>query len=333
MVSMLNLSWLPRDPNVRPAVPRLAAVAVIVVATLHSATGDDLIGKVEHNYATNPKDDTKIHYVSIGEGPLVVFVHGFPDFWHSWSHQMNQLADDYRCVALDLRGYNRSGQPEPLESYDMALLVQDVIAVIGDCGADQATVVAHDWGGAIAWALAMNAPDSVKNLVICNLPHPRGLKRELLINDKHRAGTEYARNFQDPEFHKNLSAEGLVTILKNNTSAAWSEAKTQAYLEAFGRSDVKAMLNYYRQNYNPQLQEKAPLPYLDPSPIVKVQAPVLIFHGLGDTALHHHALNNTWEWVEKDLTIVTLPGAGHWVHHDEAEFVSATLHDWLRRHP
>ncbi len=312
---------------------RLAAVSVIVVATLPSAAGDGLIDEVEHKYVANPQDGTKIHYVSIGQGPLVVFVHGFPDFWYSWSDQMTLLADDYRCVALDLRGYNLSDQPEALESYDMGLLVQDVVAVIDDCGESEATVVAHDWGGAIAWALAMNAPERVKNLVICNLPHPRGLRRELLINDKHRAGTEYARNFQNPDFHKNLTAGGLVAILKSQTPSPWSEVKTQAYLEAFGRSDFKAMLNYYRQNYNPQLEEKAPLPYEDPSPLVKVHSPVLMFHGLGDTALHHHALNNTWEWVEKDLTIVTFPDAGHWVHHDKSAVVSTTLRDWLRRHP
>jgi pimeloyl-ACP methyl ester carboxylesterase len=91
------------------------------------------------------------------------------------------------------------------------------------------------------------------------------------------------------------------------------------------------MLNYYRENYNPQLGEKAPLPYHDPSPVIKVNVPVLMFHGLKDTALHHHALNNTWEWVGADLTIVTLPNAGHWVHHDEAELVSATMSDWLAR--
>jgi pimeloyl-ACP methyl ester carboxylesterase len=322
----------PIDRSWRAAWIRLAATWFICVAALASVAADDLLDAVQHKYAANPQDHAKIHYVSVGEGPLVVFVHGFPDFWYSWSHQIETLADNYRCVALDLRGYNLSDKPEGLPSYDMSLLVQDVIAVIGDCGANEATVVAHDWGGAIAWALAMNAPQYVKNLVICNLPHPRGLRRELLINDEHRAGTEYARNFQDPDFHKRLSADGLVTILKDQTSSPWSDEKAQAYRDAFERSDFKAMLSYYRQNYNPKLQEKAPLPYEDPSPVIKVQAPVLMFHGLGDKALHHHALNNTWEWVEKDLTIVTLPDAGHWVHHDKAEVVSMTLRDWLGRH-
>jgi pimeloyl-ACP methyl ester carboxylesterase len=232
---------------------------------------------------------------------------------------------------MDLRGYNLSDKPQKLESYDMSLLVRDVICVVKACGAEKATVVGHDWGGAIAWTLAMSQPQYVERLVICNLPHPRGLQRELLINDEHRANTQYARDFQDPNYHQQLSAEGFVTFLASLSRVPWSETKKTEYLAAFRRSDFRAMLSYYRQNYNPQLQEKPPLPYEDPTPVVKVKVPVLMFHGLQDRALHHHALNNTWEWVDEDLTIVTLPRAGHWVHHDEAELVSSTLYDWLER--
>lgn len=303
----------------------------IGVGSHHRVLGEELIDRVEHGRATNPTDNTPIHYVSIGDGPLVVFVHGFPDFWYSWAHQMERLSSDYRCVALDLRGYNRSGKPKALESYDMNLLVEDVVSVIKACGQQRAVVVGHDWGGAIAWTLALQQGEFVDKLVICNLPHPRGLKRELLINDQHRANTQYARNFQDPDYHKQLTAEGLVAMLMGLSQQPWTEKKSRQYVKAFGRSDFQAMLNYYRRNYDAKLEKKPPLPYVDPTPVVKAKMPVLIFHGLQDKALHHHALNNMWEWVEQDLTIVTVPQAGHWVHHDRAEMVSSTMYDWLQR--
>ena len=292
----------------------------------------DFYESVTHHETKNATDGTAIHYVSVGEGPLVVMIHGFPDFWFSWEAQMKALAKNYRCVALDLRGYNQSGKPDGVESYDMSLLVGDVEAVIRACGAERATVVGHDWGGAIAWSVALGRPGLVDHLIICNLPHPRGLKRELLINDEHRQNTQYARAFQQPLAHKLMTPESVLAILQEWTNDAWPDAKRERYLDALRRSDFNAMLNYYRRNYPATLEEKASLPYEDPTPVVKAKMPVLMFHGLKDQALHHHALNNTWEWVEQDLTLVTLPNAGHWVHHDEAETVSRTMMDWLDRH-
>lgn len=309
----------------------LIVFVLLFVALLQQTRGDDSAVALESYFATNAQDGTKIHYKSDGEGPLVVFVHGFPDFWYSWHHQIEHLSDSYRCVAMDLRGYNKSDKPEGIENYDMPLLVGDVLAVIAACGEEKATVVGHDWGGAISWAVAMTAPEHVENLIICNLPHPRGLQRELSINDEHRANTQYARDFQDPEYHKKMSPELVVALLQTLSHKPWTEDKKSKYIEAFRNSDFKAMLSYYRQNYTAELKEKSPLPYRDDSALIKVKSPVLMFHGLKDKALHHHALNNTWEWVEQDLTIVTLPNAGHWVHHDEPETVSSTIADWLGR--
>ena len=243
---------------------------------------------------------------------------------------MRALASEYRCVALDLRGYNKSDKPKGIENYDMSLLVGDVVAVIEASGEEQAILVGHDWGGAIAWALALQAPELVDKLVIVNLPHPRGLQREMLINDEHRANTQYARNFQHPDAHESMTAEGLVAILANQGGpGSWDEERRARYLNAFEASDFEAMLNYYRSNYTAELDPKAELPYVDESPLVKAKMPILMFHGLADWALHHHALNNTWEWVEKDLTLVTIPEAGHWAHHVAADLVSTTMKWWL----
>src|SRR5690606_32101201 len=151
--------------------------------------------EVSHHYADS--NGVKIHYASAGEGPLVVFIHGFPDFWYSWRHQMAGLADRFRVVAIDQRGYNLSDKPAGVENYDMALLVADVAAVIRDVGADRATIVGHDWGGAVAWQFAFNRPEMTERLVILNLPHPRGMAREMARNPQQRADSAYARRFQE----------------------------------------------------------------------------------------------------------------------------------------
>jgi len=143
----------------------------------------------------------KIHYASLGpkdaaSAPLVVMIHGFPDFWYSWRHQMSALSDRFQVVAIDQRGYNLSDKPEGVERYDMRLLVADVAAVIRHLGRDKATIVGHDWGGAVAWQFALFMPQMTENLVILNLPHPNGLLRELRSNKDQIANSEYARNFQ-----------------------------------------------------------------------------------------------------------------------------------------
>src|SRR5215510_1168139 len=138
----------------------------------------------------------KIHYASAGSGPLVVMIHGFPDYWYTWRKQMAGLADKYQTVAIDQRGYNLSDKPKGVDNYAMRLLVGDVAAVIRHFGKTSAIVVGHDWGGAVAWQLALNAPQFVDRLIILNLPFPRGIMRDLAHNPKQQAASEYARGFQ-----------------------------------------------------------------------------------------------------------------------------------------
>jgi epoxide hydrolase 4 len=298
------------------ALSRVLALLALLAA---NAAAEDIMNRVEHRYAEN--DGVRIHYAALGSGPLVVMVHGFPDFWYSWRHQMAALADGYRVAALDLRGYNRSDKPEGVAQYAMPLLVGDVAAVIAAEGQSSAVVVGHDWGGAIAWSVAMTRPEIVDHLVILNLPHPAGLARELANNPQQRANSAYAFQFQQPDAHRALTAEGL---------AQWvtDDAARPHYIDAFRRSDFAAMLNYYRANYP---RPDADVSAAQPAQMPKVQAPVLMFHGLEDQALLPGGLNDTWQWLERDLTLVTIPGAGHFVQQDAPEIVTSTLVDWLGR--
>jgi pimeloyl-ACP methyl ester carboxylesterase len=284
----------------------------------------DVFDRVKHGQAVS-EAGVRIHYASLGEGPLVVMIHGFPDFWYSWRHQMESLSRRFQVAAIDQRGYNLSDKPSGVENYDLRLLVGDVAAVIRHLGRDRASVVGHDWGGLVAWQFAMNLPRMTENLIVLNLPHPNGLLRELRTNREQIANSDYARNFQrksaaDPTvfFGGPMTPESLSSWVKD-------PAARKRYVEAFERSDFEAMLNYYRRNYPRDAGEGAP----DPPPLPKVQAPVLMFHGLADFALHADGLCGTWNWLEQDLTLVTIPGAGHFVQQDAAELVTKTMDWWL----
>ena len=278
----------------------------------------DISQSVEHGYADS--NGVSIHYAALGskEKPLIVCIHGFPDFWYSWKDLMRDLSNEYYVVAIDQRGYNLSDKPKGEKNYNINFLVGDVISVVHHLGFKKSIVVGHDWGGAVAWALAMMRPQVVEKLIILNSPHPWGLRHELATNPEQQKNSQYARSFQLEEASQYLTAEKLVSMLGDNVDI-------QEYIEAINRSDFEAMLNYYKQNF-PREPYKS-----DPSPVVKVKAPVLLIHGLDDKFLLAGALNHTWEWVENDLTLVTIPGAGHFVHHDKPELVNRTIKMWLNR--
>jgi pimeloyl-ACP methyl ester carboxylesterase len=280
----------------------------------------DIWDRVEHHYADS--NGVKIHYAALGKGPLIVMIHGFPDFWYTWRKQMDALSSQYRVVAVDQRGYDLSDRPAGVEQYAMPLLVNDIGAVIKAEGRSSAVIVGHDWGGAVAWSLAMTHPEWLQDLIILNLPHPSGIAREIRDNPQQRKNSEYAFNFQKPGAEKTLSAEKLAAWVKDDDARAH-------YIEAFKRSDFEAMLNHYRANY-PRPGQAGETPAPAPSP-PKVTVPVLEFHGLADQALLPGALSGTWELVEKDFTLVTIPGAGHFVQQDAAQLVTDTMTDWLKR--
>ena len=259
--------------------------------------------------------DVRLHYVTAGEGPLAVLIHGFPDFWYSWREQIPALAEHFQVVALDMRGYNLSDQPAGVENYTMDKLVADVDAVVNHLGRERAIIVGHDWGGMVAWTYAMTHPDTTERLVILNLPHPKGLSRELANNPEQQRNSQYARQFQKPEAAQQVKPELLAFWVKD------AEARKK-YVEAFRRSSIEGMLNYYKANYPRE-------PYVDDQEFPRVQCPVLMFHGLKDTALLPGALNDTWQWLDGELTLITIPGAGHFVQQDAAESVTKHMVRWL----
>lgn len=293
-------------------------ITLLLVFASGVAMSQDVWDEVEHRYADS--NGVKIHYAALGTGKLVVLIHGFPDFWYSWRHQMRALATaGYRVAAVDQRGYNLSDRPAGVDSYSMRNLVGDIASVVAAEKVERAIIVGHDWGGSVAWNVAMRRPDITELLIICNLPHPAGLAREIATNPQQKKNSEYAFNFQKPDAHKALSAERLAEWVSD-------PAARPRYVDAFKKSDFEAMLNYYKANY-PKPNSPPPA---NPPTFPKVKVPVLMMHGLDDQALLPGALNGTWEWVEKDLTIMTIPNAGHFVQQDAAKMVSETMVGWLK---
>jgi pimeloyl-ACP methyl ester carboxylesterase len=309
-------------PRLLPWIVFTAALALAPPRARADGTPGALLDRIEHGYAEH--DGVKIHFASLGEGPLVVMVHGFPDYWYTWRHQMEALASDFRVVAMDQRGYNLSDKPKGVASYSMTHLVGDVVAVIHHLGEDKAILVGHDWGAAVCWQVAMNVPDAVERLVILSVPHPAGFGRELTTNEEQRSNSDYARKFQEEGAHEALTAQGLASWVRN-------PADRRLYVEAFERSDFEAMLAYYKANY-PRTgagggSTVAPTPGAWP----RVKVPVLVLHGFQDKALHVDGHAGVWDWVEDDVTLVILRKSGHFLQHDESEKVSAVIGDWLRR--
>ena len=302
--------------------PLRQAVTTLVIAwSLGACATRPIEQRVKHGFIQN--GDVKIHYVELGKGPLIVMLHGFPDFWYGWRAQMDALAEDYKVVALDMRGYNLSDKPLGAGHYTLEALADDVESVIrqespAKAGPPRAAVMGHDWGGSVAWHFAKTRPEMTDRLIVLNSPHPRALNRELVNNPDQRERMQYSQNFRKPESHAGVTSEQLANWVID------PEAK-QRYIAAFDRSDVQAMMHYYRANFPPE-------PYTpDPSPAVKLRMPVLIIQSLEDRVLAPQTLNDSWELMERDLTIVTIPGARHFVQQDAAEMVNRTINSWLSR--
>jgi pimeloyl-ACP methyl ester carboxylesterase len=270
------------------------------------ALSSDLANLGEDGFADS--DGVKIHYVTKGAGPLVVLIHGIPGFWYDWRNQVPALAQHFQVVAIDQRGFNLSDQPEGVDNYTLDKLVADVDAVIRHFGQPKATLVGHDSGGWISWRYAMAHPNKTERLVIVNLPHPRCIERELVNNPQQQKASEYARQFQQsPTGNRRFVApDGSTVELTPELFASGFKDEHPKYLEALRRTSIEGMINFYKANYpRPPYEEKTYPP---------VKCPVLVIHGLDDMWLMPETLNDTWRYLENELTLVTVPNAGHWVH-------------------
>ena len=296
----------------------------------------------QHDYAE--VNGIRLHYVAAGEGPLFLFLHGFPEFWYGWKEQLAEFGKDHLAVAPDMRGYNLSSKPGAVEQYGMSHLVEDVRALAAHLGHKKFVLAGHDWGGVVAWAFALVHPECVEKLVIVNAPHPAVFLRELRGNPAQQQASQYMLLFRTPQAEAVLSANNyaaLVSVVLGEglKTGAFTEEDKQAYLSAWSQPGaLTGGLNYYRasgigppapgQATDAKVDQALVSFGLDPSRSM-VKVPTLVIWGEKDTAL----LTSNLEGLEKfvpQLTVKRIPEGTHWVIHEKPAEVSGYIREFLK---
>ena len=277
---------------------------------------------MEHLYIET--NGIRLHAVAEGpeEGPLVLLLHGFPEFWYGWIHQIGPLADKgCRVVAPDLRGYNLSDKPEGVDQYTLDLLRDDVAGVISHFGREHAIVVGHDWGGAVAWHLAATKPELVELLIAVNIPHPKAMPRVLAKNPLQWVKSSYMAFFQIPELpEKAMAADYFKTMVGSLVSTSrpdtFSEEELEVYKEAWAQPGaLTAMLNWYRALRQGSIQQ---------TPDGNITVPVRMIWGVGDQFLSPMLAKESMNFCE-DGELVFVGEATHWVHHEQAYILNMLI--------
>jgi pimeloyl-ACP methyl ester carboxylesterase len=282
--------------------------------------------------------DVRLHYVAAGDedDPLVVLLHGFPEFWYSWREQIPALADaGYRVVAPDMRGYNLSEKPRGVRSYRMERLVGDVVGLIEQFGRESARVVGHDWGGAVAWEVAIRHPVVVEQLAILNAPHPEAFRRELARNPEQRRRSWYMLWFQVPvlpeTFLGERNAAGVGRMLRGSANPdTFSGDDVRRYREAAARpGTLSAAISYYRALFRQNLVGGMRRLVGRGDGEHRVRASTLLIWGENDVALGTELTEGLGEWVP-DLRVERLPDATHWVQNDRPDEVIGLLVEFFK---
>jgi pimeloyl-ACP methyl ester carboxylesterase len=278
-------------------------------------------------------DGVRLHYVETGEGPLVVLLHGFPEFWWSWRHQIPALAAaGFRVVALDMRGYAQSDAPPHWRDYRGERLAADVAGVIEqlsdpEIDGGRAHVVGHDWGAVVAWAVATLHPDRVRRVAILNVPHPETMLRTLRRSPKQLMHSWYIFFFQIPRLPEWLAGRFgrrfLEGAYRDARPGAFTPEDYARYEQALLRSPggLKGPIDYYRAAIR-QTPKRAREQFLP------IAAKVLVIWGEQDRFLSREMATPDPVLVP-DVRVVRLPDASHWVQHDEPERVSTLLTEHL----
>jgi pimeloyl-ACP methyl ester carboxylesterase len=294
-------------------------VVVNDLPSLTPATGIEL----REGYAE--VGDIKLHYVEAGAGPLIVLLHGFPEFWYGWRLQIKPLAAaGFRVVAPDTRGYNLSSRPAGIAAYSADDLADDIRGLIRERGAQSACVVGHDWGGTIAWTLAMKYPDVVERLAILDAAHPRVFARGLRHPGQVRK-LWYVFFFALPGLPEEVVRADRFRFFRRflrDASPPYTHDEMDRYVEAWSQPGAPtAMINYYRCSVRPP---KGAHPTLGP-----ISAPTLAIWGERDRYLGPVMREPDRKDVPNLERVEQLPGASHWVHHDEPDRVNQLLTDFF----
>jgi pimeloyl-ACP methyl ester carboxylesterase len=291
----------------------------------------------KHEYAD--VNGVTLHYVTSGTGKLIMFAHGFPSFWYMWKNQLVEFGNDYQAVAVDMRGYNLSSKPNDLDQYKIDVLIEDLRALADSLGHNKFILVAHDWGGVVAWPFAIRYPDYLDKLIIINAPHLAIFARLLSRHPGQQRASQYIRMFRTPGVEQILADNNYAALVKaiQTEATTFSDEDREMYIRAWSQEGaLRGGLNYYRAApfEPPAPDEKSGLSEGDMIDALnfetlEVKVPTLVIWGEKDTALLTANLDGLEDYVP-DLTIKRVPDGSHWVVNEKPDLVNSYIREFIR---
>ena len=274
----------------------------------------------------------ELHYVSSGKGPLVVLLHGFPEFWHAWRHQIDPLSENFHVVVPDLRGYGETERPPHIDDYRYENLVEDLVGLIHGLNYEKAHIVGHDWGGAVAWKMATDHPQMVDRLIIINSPHPSKFAKALRISPEQRKKSWYLFFFQIPylpELLFKLFPKKFINLTFKDitlTPETISPEDLEIYRKTLEKPGAfQAALHYYRAAF----RKKKTASSQSEKQENLISAPTLIIWGEKDSALGKELTEGLEPLFSGPFHIHYMPDGSHWVNEEKPAEVNTLLLEFL----
>ena len=292
--------------------------------------------EVSHRFHGEPGG--RIHYVSRGEGKPILFMHGFPQFWYLWRHQLAELGDDHAVYAPDMRGYNLSDKPEEVDAYRMRNLLGDIRGLVDELELAPFTLVGHDWGGIVSWAFALKYPELLERFVIIDSPPPFTWNRDLRESPKQREAVNYMLELSKPSpGPEEMIAANDFAMLDamleriGGSDARLSDAERSAYHRAWSQPGaLQGGLNYYRAAHMGDQVAAGGVPeeYEAKIKAMRLEVPTLVIWGEGDPALLVGLTRGLEEWIP-EMRLEILSGAGHWVPYERPGDVNRLIREFV----
>jgi pimeloyl-ACP methyl ester carboxylesterase len=284
---------------------------------------------VGHGYAD--LGDVRLHYAHSGQGPLMVFVHGFPQCWYMWRHQLAEFARDHFALAPDLRGYNLSSKPEALHEYGPWPAARDIEAFVKSLDRERFVLVGHDWGAATAWTFALHYPEMLDALVILATPHPATFDCALHEDPEQQQASQYLLGLRQPEIEPLLAADDFAALRVTLDHPFLDDEDRDHYLESWRQPGaLTCMLSWYRREGLGPPEDGTPArgnytPQITP---MTVQTPTLVIYPNADIYTRPPAHHGLEDYVP-NLTFHTIEGATHWIAEERPRLVNRHIRDFL----
>lgn len=292
---------------------------------------------IRHGYAET--NELTLHYAASGpaDGRLLLFLHGFPEFWYAWRHQLADLGDKYLCVAPDLPGYNLSSKPPEVARYRTKRLIDDVVAFAAQFSPKKKfTLIAHDWGGALAWAFAIKRPELIDRLIIVNAVHPGAFQREMAKSPAQAAASQYIHELRAEGSEARYAANDCALLWRSLAKTAdaghLSAADRAAFIKAWSEPGaLTGMFNWYRaMRMDPPKPGAAPATEVYNDEALMVRVPTLVIWGEQDTSLLPGCVEGLERWVP-EVEVRRMPDGSHWIVYEKPALVSEAIRSWIQQ--